>query len=147
MGRGLRTATGRLMEPEELVKELGKLGINPIVWFMHFGLRPPAEVTCKECWDYELEGCRSRRDPVRCMRRRSREFTISKRLVRAFEMLGINPLVWVMHLGFKPPVKKITCGECSGYRWGLCEGGRHPVECMREKSRGDSQARISWGEP
>jgi len=130
----------------ELVKELEKLDINPIVWVMHFGLRLPAGTTCKECWDRELEHCRGRRDPVKCMKQRSQDYMRSKRLVKELGELGINPIVWVMHFGFIP-VRRITCEECMGYRLGLCEGRRDPVECLRQKSREDFQAKISWGEP
>ena len=57
--------------------------------------------------------------------------TKSDEVIVELMIAGIDPAVWSVHFGELGPWEA-TCGDCADRRQGLCQGGRDPVECMRD---------------
>ena len=58
----------RSMKEEEIMVELLIAGIDPTMWFVHFGELGPWEATCRDCMDLRHGLCEGGRRPVECMR-------------------------------------------------------------------------------
>jgi len=56
------------MKRDEVMVELLIAGIDPTLWFVHFGDLGPWEATCDDCIDLRHGLCMGGRDPAECMR-------------------------------------------------------------------------------
>ena len=56
-------------------RDLERIGINPLIWYMHFRKRPD-KATCKDCVDYISGVCSGGKDPIECMKEKSKESLI-----------------------------------------------------------------------
>ena len=52
------------LEWERFVRDAG---VDPLIWFVHFGERLPSQVSCRDCVDFHEGFCMGDYDPVKCM--------------------------------------------------------------------------------
>jgi hypothetical protein len=60
------------MSKPKRIEDLERIGINPILWLMHFENKRPDKATCMDCVDYKAGTCKGRKDPIECFKEKSK---------------------------------------------------------------------------